>query len=158
MIFAICASFLFTIISWFLNQAAYGTSQRNILPRGWLLYFVVVFVLYNLPYAVLLISFFTRPGRHTFYFAVAVPGVQTLFTLFTVATLTSFYLRVPRALLMAFIGWLIDIAILVLAWRAMQKNRVRADPAGLVLATLAAFVYFLLVRGVAPLLYHFIGR
>ena len=156
-VFAIFGSFLFTFISWFLNQRAVSL-HRNNMPLGLWLYLAVIFGLYNLPYAVLVVSFLTKPGRHTFYYAVTVPGTQTLFALFTMVPLAALYARNQRALLLVLIGWLIDIAILVLAWRAMQKNRVRVEPAGLIVATLAPFFYFLIVRFIAPLFYRFTWR
>jgi hypothetical protein len=68
------------------------------------------------------------------------------------------YINNPRAFLFIGVSWVIEIAILVLTWRAMRPNGLQPDPPPLLAATLVTFVYFIIVRYGSTFLYRIFWR
>ena len=157
-VFALGASLVFSIISWLLNQSSFSSVPRSPASGNLLLVQIAIYVLYHAPYAILLYSFLTRPARWTFYYTVASSVALAAMTLFTVSTVSYVYLHNPRAFLLVLIAWAIDIAILVVAWRAMRQNGIKPDTPSLLVATLVALIYFIVVRSGTTFLYRFVWR
>lgn len=154
-VFALCASFFFSIASRFLNLsgAPQGPAANN-----WLLVQIADYVLYYGPFGILLYSFLTRPARWTFVYAQAIPAALLLMTAFNMLTLRAVYIHNSRTLLLVGISSVIEVAILVTAWKAARENNATPDPGSVLIAGLAAFVYFFIVRGVMSLLFRFVWR
>ena len=159
--FALGASLAWSFVSWFVNQRALSFSPGRDVQVNFLLIQIAVLILYNIPYAILLYSFLTKPVRWTFVCAVAVPAVPAalaVLNLYNAAIRSYFYSSNSRALLFLAVSFGIEIAILVLAWRAMRQNGIPPDPPALLAAALAAFVYFVILRTGSPFLYRIFGR
>ncbi|HWZ43110.1 MAG TPA: hypothetical protein VNW97_06520 [Candidatus Saccharimonadales bacterium] len=157
-VFVLGASLTWSFVALFVNQRALPFSPGHEVQIKFLLVQIAALILYNLPYAILLYGFLTGPLRWTFVYTVAVPAALTLMTLYSAATQNTFYASHSRAALFLVISLGIEIAILVLAWRAMRPNGIQPDPPSLLVAALAAFIYFVILRTGTPFLYRIFGR
>ncbi len=157
-VFTLGASLAWSLISWFVNQRALSFSSGRDVQVNLLLIQIAILILHNIPFAILLYGFLTKPLRWTFVYAVAAPVALMLMTLYNASTSSYFYSNNSRALLFLVVSLGIEIAILVLAWRAMRQNGIQPDPPALLVASLVAFVYFVILRIGSPFLYRVFGR
>jgi hypothetical protein len=58
-------------------------------------------------------------------------------------------------LLLLFIPWTIHIAIIVLAYQAIQQVGLHPQPSGLIVAAVVSLVFFGLVQSLTPILWRF---
>jgi hypothetical protein len=152
LIYAVIAAIVFAAVHVILNIVLW--------PASGLLYgralFLVPLLLYQAPYALLLVGLARKPNRQTFNFALAIPAVLVLLTLYGVVTAFAFYLRSPVQAVLMLVGLALDCLVLWLAWRATRQTGIRLDAASLAVAGVAALVYFGAVQFILmPALYRF---
>src|SRR5581483_555139 len=151
---ALVAQILLSAASWISNQLLTWSRYRPLLPRPSALGFIAPYILYHIPYAVLIYALLRRPDRRAFTYAVAVPAVVILQSLFSRAILSYLYVRDPRGVLLMFLPWVLHIVILVLAYKAIQQVGVHPAPASLLVAALVTFVYFVFIQAATPIFYR----
>jgi hypothetical protein len=109
-----------------------------------------------MPDILLIIYLQRKPDRRTFAFALAVPAVLIMQALYTLPLSFGLYSHSLGGLLFALIFFGLDCLILWLTWRANERLGLRHEPASLLVAGVATFLYFGFVRHSAmPLLYRF---
>lgn len=115
------------------------------------------FILFQLPYVLLIYLLVKRPDRRAFTFLVALLAIPILDTLFNPMILVSYrqiYLNGSRALLWFALPILIYVVILVLAYMAMRRTGLKPKPSSAILATVATFFYFFLIKEITPYIYR----
>jgi len=154
---AMAAQMAFSAAGWFWSQFHFWQTALPMRPHNWTLILLVPFVLYHVPYMVLLARLLQQPARRELAYSLAVPGVILFQSLFSLSVVTSFYVRQPMGFLLLLVPWLLHIAIIVLAYQAIQITGLHPEPALLLRAALIAVVYFSLIHIATPLLYM-VGR
>jgi len=152
LVFALGAQIAVSAIT--LSQLA----SRPLVPRNWTLMLLPPFILSEVPYALLIYVLLKRPGRRAFTFLIAMLIIPILEKLFNPVVLYSYrqiYINHPMGLLWLVLSALIYIVTIVLAYTAIQQTGLRPRPSSVILATVAAFFYFFLVREITPYLYGF---
>src|SRR5579863_1474992 len=69
LVFAMIAQIVLSFASWFFNQLHYWTAPRTLAPHNWILILLAPFVLYHVPYAVLIYRLPRKQDRSTFAYA-----------------------------------------------------------------------------------------
>ena len=150
-----CAMWLFNMRLFWRNPA---WGQMNAHRWGFLVW---PFILSYAPYLILVFALLKRPDRRAFTFAVALPAVSILISLFTTPFFGALYLRYytehPETIIVAILPLLLDVVVLVLAYKAIQQVGLHPQISSLVIAGVAIFVYFAFVRVATPILFRF-GR
>ena len=157
LVLAMGAQIAVSIAAWFWGQLRFWTNpQPNALrPHNWTLVLLAPFILYHLPYVILIYRLLKKLDRRTLAYSLAVPCVMLVQALFTVTLVIYTYAHNPVGFLLLFVPWAIHIVILVLAWQLIQRIGVPPTPSSLIVAALVTFVYLWLIHGVTPLLYRF---
>jgi hypothetical protein len=118
------------------------------------------FILYQVPYAILIYVVIKRPGRRAFTFLIALLAHPILMILFNPLVRLSYrqsFTYNPIDFLLLVSSDLILVAILVLVYNAIQQTGLRPAPSSVILATVAIFFYFFFVQEITPYLYSFRG-
>ena len=127
----------------------------------WTLFLLMSFILENLPYGILIAFLLKRPDRRTFTYAVAVPAALILQSLFITPVFGLLYLRnytqYPAGIVVAVLPFLLNILILVLAYKAIQQVGLHPQVSSLVVAGVTTFIYFVAIHLGTPILYRFGG-
>ncbi len=115
---------------------------------------IASFVLYHLPYAVLIYALLKRPDRRAFTYALAAPAVLIMQALLSLGYFALFAAQHPMSMLVLFVPWAIHIVILVLAYQAIQQVGLHPEPASLIVAAVVIFLFFSLIHVITPFLYR----
>ena len=97
-----------------------------------------------------------RPDRHVFAYALALPPVSLLHTLFSLGLVNRFYMHTPIPLTLFLLPLLLDIVVLIFAYKAIHQIGMYPQPAFLVVAGVVTFVYLSFVQAITPFLYRFL--
>jgi len=158
LVFALIAQIVISAGSWIFNQHHYWSRPQALAPHNWTLVLLAPYVLYHLPYAILIYVLLRRPDRRAFAYSLAVPAVLILQSLFSLGVLSYYYVRQPNGFLLFVLPWLIHIVILVLAYQAIQQVGLHPAPSSLIVAAVVAFFFFSAIHAITPLLYRFTWR
>jgi hypothetical protein len=142
-----------SIAIWLVNRRVFWNNDMQ--GQSWTLLFLAPFILYHLPYGVLIWGLVKRPDRRVFTYSLAVPAVLILHTLFTSSLVGYFFIHHPVGLTLWAVPCVMDAAILVLAYRAIQLIGFHPEPKSLIVAAVVSFLYFLAIPVFTPFLYRF---
>jgi len=155
LVLAVGAQIGLSAIAWVFNTLHFWRTQPTFAPHNWPLILLAPFVLYQIPYAILIYLLMKRPDRRTLTYAITIPSVQILQSLFGLTAL-SYVMHQPRTLLLLGLPWLLHIVVVVLAYQAIQQIGLHPEPASLIVTALVVLSYFLLIQVVLiPVLYRF---
>jgi hypothetical protein len=152
-VWALGAQIVISAACWFLNQLYFWTMPRNLPPHNWMLILLGPFVLYHLPYLILIYRFRTQPANRTLIYSFVVPAILAFQAVFNLAAVIYAYIQHPVGFLLLALPWSIHIVIMVLAWKAIREVGVQPDASYLFRAGLVTFAYFFLVHLASPLFY-----
>ena len=141
------------------NQVRFWSPPRIFSPypsHNWPLVVFVPFFLSHIPYGILIYALLKRPDRRAFTYSLAVPAVLIMQALFGMGYFALFASQHPVAMVLLFVPWSIHIVILVLAYRAIQQVGLHPEPSSLIVAAVAAFIYFSVIQTVGAILVRFI--
>ena len=154
LVFAVGAQIGLSAITWVFNTLHFWrtpTFGAHISP----LILLVPFVLYQIPYAILIYLLMKRLDRRTLTYAITIPAVQLLQSLFSLTAVT-YFMHQPRSLLLLGLPWVLHIVVLLLAYQAIQQIGLHPEPASLIVTALMVLSYFLVIQVVLiPVLYRF---
>ena len=155
LVLAVGAQIALSAIAWVFNTLHFWHTPPRIAPHNWPLILIAPFLLYQIPYAILIYLLMKRLDRRALTYAITIPAVQLLQSLFSLTAL-SYFLHQPRTLLLLGLPWLLHIVVLVLAYQAIQQIGLHPEPASLIVTALMVLSYFLLIQAVLiPVLYRF---
>jgi hypothetical protein len=136
-----------------------GQSGSFALQQPWLVIALITAVLHYLPYVLLLFRLQKNPDRPALAFSMGIPAASILHS-FTSLPLMWRALSYPQylvqTLLPMILGLVLQIVIVVLAWRANQRLGYRQEPVSLIVAAAAAYVYFIIFGSANAWMYRFI--
>ena len=158
LVLALIAQIVLSAMTWFYNQLHLWRAPQGFAPHNWTLILLAPFILYHLPYAILIYYLLKRPDKRTFAYALAVPTIFVLQALFSISVLSFTYTHHPLGFLLLFLPWLLHIVILVLAYKAIQQTGIHPIPSSLMTAAFATVVYLFVVHAVTPVLYQLAWR
>ena len=153
LVFALAAQIIISSVAWFFGQLHFWSAPRAFPPHS-TLYLLAPFVLYHIPYAILIYVLLKRPDRRAFTYAIAVPAMLILESLLSVSLIGHFYVHQPMGFVLLLVPWLIHIIIIALAYKAIQQTGLHPEPASLIVAALVAFAFVSLIHVVTPFLYR----
>ncbi len=143
------------------NQLHFWSGPHIFAPlpfRNWGLVLFGPFVLYHLPYALLIYALLRRPDRRAFTYSLAVPAVLIMQALLSLGYFSLFARQHPVAMIVLFVPWAIHIVILVLAYQTIQQVGLHPEPSSLIVAAVVMFLFFSLIHVITPFLYRFMWR
>jgi hypothetical protein len=157
LVYALVAQIVLSAIAWFFGQVKYWNASGSLQPHNWMLILVAPFILYHVPYAILIYHLLKKLDRRTFTYSLVVPSVLILQSLFSLALVSYFYIRHPAGFVLILVPWLIHIVILAFAWQAVHQLGIHPEPSSLIVAALVTYVYLSIIPAGTPLLYLY-GR
>lgn len=136
-------------------------TYRGGVYRGWLVPALVSFVLYQVPYAVVLAGIATRPRRWAVSLALMFPILSLCFTAFSYVWIFSrphmgglIFARNP---LVYTLGPILTVAVIIFAWRAWQVGpRSSDDAVQLVVCGVVSTIYLFTLQSLTPFLYRWV--
>ncbi len=140
-------------VGWFWSQFHFWQTTQSLPLRNWTLILLAPFVLYHVPYAILIYRLLRQPERRAFAYSLAVPSVVVLQSLFSLSLVVSVYVRQPVGFVLLAVPWLIHILIIALAYKAIQIVGLHPEPPLLIRAAVVTFAYFLFLHIATPLMY-----
>ena len=156
--FALAAQIGLSSLVLIFNQLHFWSNERGIFApypyHNWPFVLIGSFVLYHIPYAILIFALLKRPDRRAFTYALAVPAVLIMQSLLSLGYFSLFARQHPITLLVLVVPWLIHIVILVLAYQAIQQVGLHPEPSSLIVAAVVTFVFFSLIHLITPFLYR----
>jgi hypothetical protein len=155
LVLALGAQIVLSAAAWIFNQLHFWTRPQAFAPHNWTLVLLAPFILYHVPYAILIYVLLKRPDRRAFTYSIAVPAVLILQSLFSLGLVTRYYVHQPMGLLLLFLPWAIHIVILVLAYQAIQQVGLHPQPSSLIVAAIVSFFFFSFIHALTPFLYRF---
>ncbi len=155
LVLALGAQIVLSATAWIFNQLHYWSAPRSFAPHNWTVVLLAPFILYHLPYAILIYVLLKQPDRRAFAYSIAVPSVLILQSLFSLGIVGYYYVHQPIGFLLLAIPWLIHIVILVLAYQAIQQVGLHPEPSSLIVAAIVTFVFFSVIHAITPFLYRF---
>jgi len=158
LVFALIAQIAVSAGAWIFGQLHYWSRPHAFAPHNWTLVLLAPYVLYHVPYAILIYVLLKRPDRRAFAYSLAVPAVLILQSLFSLGVLSYYYVRHANGFLLFAVPWLIHIVIIVLAYQAIQQVGLYPPPSSLIVAAVVTFFYFSAIHVITPLLYRFAWR
>jgi hypothetical protein len=161
LVYALGAQIVGSAAAWIFNQIHFWSTPRVFAPfpaHNWITFLLIPYVLYHLPYAILIYVLLQRPDRRAFAYSLAVPAVLIVQALLGLGYIGLFASQHPMALILLFIPWAIHIVIIVFAYQAIQQVGLHPPPSSLIVAALVTFFYFSAIHVITPLLYRFIRR
>jgi hypothetical protein len=152
--YAIGASIALGVLLWgmtlyrlWTTPFAAPTGAFSNLQKPWLIVSVITAVLHYLPYVLLLFRLQRNPDRPALAFSLGIPAASILHTVTSLPlmwrVLSYPQFRVPTLLPMI-AALVLQIVILVLAFRANQRLGYRQEPVSLIIAAAAVYVYFII--------------
>jgi len=156
LVFALGAQIVVSGGIWIFNQIRYWSKARVFAPFPSTHWSVVLapFILYHLPYAILIYNLLKRPDRRAFTFSLAVPAVLIMQSLLSLGVISFYLQNQPFGFLLMVIPWAIHIVIIVYAYQAIQQVGLHPHPSSLIVAAIVSFVFFSFVHSVTPFLYR----
>jgi len=151
---ALAAQIVVSAALWIINQLYFWTAPRTFAPHNWVLALLAPYILHQIPYAILIYLLLKRPSRLAFTYAIAVPAVLLLQSLFGLSVISAYYIHHPTGFLLLIIPWSLHIVILVMAYKAIQQVGIHPLPSSIIIAAIAAFFYFSLIQSVTTFLYR----
>lgn len=161
LVLALGAQIFLSAVALTFNQLHFWSGPRIFAPfplRNWGLLLFGPFVLYHLPYAVLIYVLLKRPDRRAFTYSLAVPAILIMQSLLSLGYFSLFAQQHPVAMIVLFVPWAIHIVILVLAYQAIQQVGLHPEPSSIMVAAAVTFAFFSLIHVVTPFLYRFMWR
>jgi hypothetical protein len=158
LVLALGAQIFLSAVAWIFNQLHFWSAPRAFAPHNWTLVLLAPFILYHLPYAILIYVLLRRPDRRAFTYSIAVPAVLILQSLFSLGVIAYYYVHEPRGFLLLVLPWLIHIVILVLAYQAIQQVGLHPEPSSLIVAAIVTFFFFSMIHVITPLFYRLMPR
>jgi hypothetical protein len=155
LVFALGAQVVLSALSLSLNVIRFWSARRVPAYHGSTLVLIVSFVLSHAPYVALIYVLLKRPDRRAFAYALAMPAVLVLQSLFVGVGFIFFYTHNPIGFLFFLLPWLIHIVIIVFAYQAIQQVGLHPEPSSLIVAAVVSFLFFSLINAVTPFLYRF---
>jgi hypothetical protein len=152
------AQILVSPIAWIFGQLRYWTVPGSTAPHNFVSVLLGPFLLYHIPYAILIYALLKNPTRRVLTYSLAVPAVVLFQSLFSLGLVSHYYVRVPFGFLLLFIPWSVHIVVLILAYQSIQRTGLHPDPKRLMLSAVVVFVYFTVINGFTPLFYRFNWR
>ncbi|HEY6373441.1 MAG TPA: hypothetical protein VIX37_22890 [Candidatus Sulfotelmatobacter sp.] len=160
LVLALGAQIFLSAVALSFNQLHFWSGPRIFAPfplRNWGLVLFGPFVLYHLPYAVLIYVLLKRPDRRAFTYSLAVPAILIMQALLSLGYFGLFAGH-PVAMIVLFVAWAIHIVILNLAYQAIQQVGLHPEPSSIMVAAAVTFVFFSLIHVITPFLYRFAWR
>ena len=114
------------------------------------------FILFEVPYVILIYVLLKRPGRRAFTFLIAmlvVPILETLFNPLFFNSYRQIYMNQGMGLVWLVLSGVIYVVTVVLAYMAIRQSGLQPKFPTVILATTAVFFYFFLIRAITPYLY-----
>jgi len=155
---AMIAQILVSAVAWIFGQLRFWTAPGALAPHNWINILLGPFVLYHIPYAILIYFLLKNPTRRTLMYSLVVPAVILFQSLFSLGVISHYYIHGAYGFLLLFLPWAIHIAVMILAYLAVQRSGLYPEPHRLVLAAAFVFVYFTVINASTPLLYRFNWR
>lgn len=156
LVIAIAAQLAITAAVWLLNLHRLSPNLTRIPAYHWTLILTFSFVLCQIPYVILIIALVKRPDRRAFTYSIAVPAILILQTLFSSSLVSYYLIRHPEGIILLAIPFIMDIVVLVLAYKAIQHVGLHPQPSSLIVAAVVTFIYFSIMRDPIPFLYRFV--
>jgi hypothetical protein len=157
LVYALVAQIVLSALAWFFGQLRYWSASSSLPAHNWTLILMAPFILYHVPYAILIYHLLKKLDTRTFTYSLVVPSVLILQGLFSLTLVGYFYIRQPVGFLLIAVPWLIHIAILVFAWKAIHQLGIHPDPSSLTVAAVVTYIYLSIIPAGTPFLYLF-GR
>lgn len=135
-------------------------ATRPFVPHNWTLMLLPPFILFEVPYAILIYVLLKRPGRRAFTFLIAmlvIPILETLFNPLFFNSYRQIYMNQGMGLVWLVLSGLIYVVTVVLAYVAIRQTGFQPKFPSVILATTAMFFYFFLIRAITPYLYRLWG-
>jgi hypothetical protein len=85
-----------------------------------------------------------------------VPAVLIMQALFSLGYFAVFATQHPVAMILLFVPWAVHILIIALAYQAIQQVGLHPKPPSLIVAAIAAFIYFSAIHTVSAVLLRFV--
>ena len=155
LVLAIGAQIAICVAIWLLNLHRFSQNLLHIPGRNWIVLLTASFALYQIPYIILIIALLKRPDRRAFTYSIAVPAILIFQTLYSSSLLSYYFIRQPTGIVLLALPFIMDIVILVLAYKAIQQVGLHPQPSSLIVAAIVTFIYFSFMRDPIPFLYRF---
>lgn len=156
LVLAMGAHIVIGIASLLLNQRMFFQNPIALPGHSWALILISAFAFNQIPYVILIIALLKKPDRRAFTYSIAVPAILVMQTMFGSSLLGYFFIRHPAGLALLALPFIMDIVILVLAYKAIQVVGLHPEPSSLIVAGVVTFVYFSFFHGITPFLYRFV--
>ena len=137
LVFAMIAQIVLSAAVWIFNQLHFWSEPRIFAPfptHNWVVVLLVPYVLFHIPYAILIYALLKRPDLRAFAYSLAVPAVLFMQSLLDLGYIGLFPSQHPMALILLLVPWAIHIVILVLAYQAIQHVGLHPQPSRLIVA------------------------
>jgi hypothetical protein len=141
-----------------LNQRLFWQTPTSFAEHNWTLILFVPFLLYRVPYAILMYRFGTKFESRTFVYALVVPPVLALQSAANLALVSYAYVHNPLGFVLLIVPWSIHFVIMILAWKAIREADVEPEASSLLTAALVSFVYFAILHVLGPFFYLFVRK
>jgi hypothetical protein len=155
---AMIAQILVSAVAWIFGQLRFWTAPGSLAPHNWISVLLGPFVLYHIPYVILIYFLLKNPTQRVLTYSLAVPAVILFQSFFSLGLVSHYYIHGLSGFLLLFVPWAIHIAVLALAYLAIQRSGLHPEPLRLVLAAVFVFIYFSVINVSTPLLYRFNWR
>jgi hypothetical protein len=155
LVLAMIAQILMSAVGWVYSQIRFWTAPGSLAPHNWISLLLGPFVLFHVPYALLIYFLLRQPTRRVLTYALAVPAVIIVQSLFSLGRVSAYYVRAAIGFLLLFLPWAMHVIILLLAYRAIRRIGFHPVPSELLIAALFVFVYFSIINALTPVLYRF---
>jgi len=158
LVLAMVAQILLSPVAWIFGQLRYWTAPNSLAQHNFVAVLLGPFILYHLPYGILIYFLLKRPSQRVLMYAVAVPSVILLHSLFSLGLVFHYYVHEPFGSLLLFLPWVIHVVVIALAYQAIQQTGLHPHPPRLMAGAALVFFYFCVIDAVTPLLYRFSWR
>jgi|SRR5882672_4233480 len=164
--YAIGASIALGVLQWGMTLFRLWTTIRGVGQPGaqtfqqpWLVIALISAFLQYLPYILLLFRLQQNPDRPALAFSMGIPAASILHSATSLPLMwrvLSYPQYLVPTLLPLIAAFVLQIVILVLAWRANQRLGYRQEPISLIIAAAAVYVYFIIFGSSNAWMYRFI--
>jgi hypothetical protein len=157
LVVALGAQIALSALALIFNRLHFWSGPRIFSPfpsHNWLLLALTPFVLYHIPYAMLIFALLKHPDRRAFTYSLAVPAVLIMQALLSLGYFALFATQHPVAMILLIVPWSIHIVILVLAYQAIQRVGLHPEPSSLIVAAVASLFFFFAVHVISTFLYR----
>jgi hypothetical protein len=95
LVLAMGAQIAVSAVAWIFQQMQFS-SARQPLAHNWTLALLAPFIIYHLPYAILIYFLLSKPDHRTFAYSLAVPAVLVLQAVFSLSVVAYYFVHSPR--------------------------------------------------------------